>query len=224
MLRRSANAALVLAGALLVFVAVAGPASAHVSVQPGEAAQGSYAKLTFRVPNESETAATVKVEVELPASIEGARTRPVPGWTATVDGQTIRWEGGRVEPGQFQEFDIAVGPLPEVEQLAFKAVQTYSDGTVARWIEEAADGAAEPERPAPVLRLTAASGDEHDAAASTDDTEEAAAADEVDRDGVDQDDDSATTLGIAGIVTGAAGLLLGGVALARTRRRAQPDS
>jgi uncharacterized protein YcnI len=200
MIRRTAVATLVLLSALLTF---AGPASAHVTVQPGEAVQGSYTKLTFRVPNESDTAATVKLEVELPASIEGARTKPVPGWTATVDGQTIRWEGGRVEPGQFQEFDISVGPLPEVDQLVFKAVQTYSDGSEARWIEETVDGEEEPERPAPVLTLTPAGDDEVQLAAA-----------------VDQDDvDGARTLGVTGIVVGAVALLTGiGTAVSARRR------
>jgi uncharacterized protein YcnI len=200
MIRRTTVATLVLLSALLTF---AGPASAHVTVQPGEAVQGSYTKLTFRVPNESDTAATVKLEVELPASIEGARTKPVPGWTATVDGRTIRWEGGRVEPGQFQEFDISVGPLPEVDQLVFKAVQTYSDGSEARWIEETVDGEEEPERPAPVLTLTAAGDDEVQLAAA-----------------VDQDDvDGARTLGVTGIVVGAVALLTGiGTAVSARRR------
>jgi uncharacterized protein YcnI len=200
MIRRTAVATLVLLSALLTF---AGPASAHVTVQPGEAVQGSYTKLTFRVPNESDTAATVKLEVELPASIEGARTKPVPGWTATVDGRTIRWEGGRVEPGQFQEFDISVGPLPEVDQLVFKAVQTYSDGSEARWIEETVDGEEEPERPAPVLTLTPAGDDEVQLAAA-----------------VDQDDvDGARTLGVTGIVVGAVALLTGiGTAVSARRR------
>jgi uncharacterized protein YcnI len=200
MIRRTTVATLVLLSALLTF---AGPASAHVTVQPGEAVQGSYTKLTFRVPNESDTAATVKLEVELPASIEGARTKPVPGWTATVDGRTIRWEGGRVEPGQFQEFDISVGPLPEVDQLVFKAVQTYSDGSEARWIEETVEGEEEPERPAPVLTLTAAGDDEAQLAAA-----------------VDQDDvDGARTLGVTGIVVGAVALLTGiGTAVSARRR------
>jgi uncharacterized protein YcnI len=208
MVRRTTIAALVLVSAVLTF---AGPASAHVTVQPGEAVQGSYTKLTFRAPNESDSAATVKLEVELPASIEGARTKPVPGWTATVDGQTIRWEGGRVEPGQFQEFDISVGPLPEVDELVFKAVQTYSDGTESRWIEETVEGEEEPERPAPVLTLIADTSDDQDDAAASDDE----ATDEDDED----DEDSAKAFGIAGVAAGALGLLAGGTALARTRRR-----
>jgi hypothetical protein len=51
------------------------------------------------------------------------------------------------------------GPLPKnVNQLEFKASQTYSDGEVVQWIEPTVKGGAEPEHPAPVLKLGKASG------------------------------------------------------------------
>jgi periplasmic copper chaperone A len=43
-----------------------GPASAHVSVQPGTAEQGGFTKVAFRVPNERANASTSKLEVILP--------------------------------------------------------------------------------------------------------------------------------------------------------------
>ena len=52
-------------GALLAIsgctLALAAPASAHVTVNPRQATAGSYEKLTVRVPNESPTAGTVAV-------------------------------------------------------------------------------------------------------------------------------------------------------------------
>jgi uncharacterized protein YcnI len=66
-------------------------------------------------------------------------------WTAT--------EGAAVKPGEFQEFPVSMGRIPDnVDQLVFKALQTYSDGTVVRWIEEPKDGV-ELEHPAPVLKV-----------------------------------------------------------------------
>jgi hypothetical protein len=44
-----------------------------------------------------------------------------------------------------------------VNQLQFKASQTYSDGEVVQWIEPTVKGGAEPAHPAPVLTLTKAS-------------------------------------------------------------------
>jgi hypothetical protein len=61
-----------------------------------------------------------------------------------------------IKPGEFDEFAISLGPLPtEGDELVFKAVQTYSDGEVVRWIDEAT-GDEEVERPAPIVTLTAA--------------------------------------------------------------------
>ena len=50
-----------LAGSALILLASALPASAHVTVNPNEAAKGGFAELSFRVPTESATASTVKV-------------------------------------------------------------------------------------------------------------------------------------------------------------------
>jgi uncharacterized protein YcnI len=162
--------------ALFLALVSAGAAWAHVEVAPESAAAGSVAKLTFSVPNERDDAAATKVELFLPADhpLATVNVEPVLGWTAaeekthlttpikTDDGDTvtdavthITWSGGQIKAGEFQEFVISAGPLPDVAQLAFKALQTYSDGQVVRWIEEAAPGTSEPEHPAPVLKITA---------------------------------------------------------------------
>ena len=143
-----------------LLVALATPASAHVSVNPGTATGGGFTALTLRVPNESETASTTEVSITLPDELESARVMPIPGWEYEVDGKTITWSGGEIGPGEFMEFVISVGPLPEEEGvLLFPAVQTYDDGEVVRWIDEGD----EPERPVPSLTLTAASEDGDDA-------------------------------------------------------------
>ena len=161
-----------------------GVASAHVSVTPSTAEQGSYAVLTFRVPNERPTSATTKLQVKLPddTPFTFAAVQPVPGWTTTVEkaqlaspitshGETvteapsvITWSGGAIQPGEFQEFSIQVGPLPDVDSIAFPAIQTYDDGEEVAWIQVPQAGQPEPERPAPQLTLTASAGtdDHHD--------------------------------------------------------------
>lgn len=170
---------LVLVAVVLVMGTVT--ASAHVSVNPSSTAKGGFAKLAFRVPNERPNSGTNKVEVFLPPEhpLASVSVRPVPGWTATLERTKldkpitvhgrevaesvthITWTGGPIKPGEFQEFDVSVGPLPDnVDRLVFKAIQTYENGEVVRWIEEPAPGAAEPERPAPILTLTAG-GDDH---------------------------------------------------------------
>ncbi|SCL19751.1 YcnI family protein [Micromonospora inyonensis] len=231
--RTAAAAAAVVLGAVATAVlGFAGPASAHVTVNPKEATQGSYGRFAFRVPNESDTASTVKVEVVLPenAPVGSVSTLPVPGWTVTVEKRKVdppvevhgsqlsevvsklTWTaaaGGGVRPGEFQEFPVSLGPLPQTDRMVFKALQTYSDGNVQRWIEEPTAGGEEPESPAPVLTLAAAAPSAAPAARDADDD---------DADEVSDDTGLATGLGVAGLVAGLAGLGLGGAAFARTRR------
>ncbi|MEV0038489.1 YcnI family protein [Streptomyces sp. NPDC050804] len=227
---------------------LAGPASAHVSVQPqGPAAKGGYATINFKVPNERDDASTTKLEVNFPTDhpLASVMPQPVPGWKIDVTksklakplelhGNTITeavskvtWtaDGGKIGPGQFQQFPLSVGQLPEdADQLVFKALQTYDNKEVVRWIEEPKEGAAEPESPAPVLKLTAATGDEHGAAADQagtgaasdhDDTKTADAPHDVTTDvttgtaSADSSDTTARVLGIVGIGVGVAGVAFG---------------
>ncbi|MFE2494233.1 YcnI family protein [Streptomyces scopuliridis] len=228
------------AAALLL---VAGPASAHVSVQPqGEAAKGGYATINFKVPNERDNASTTKVEVNFPADhpLASVMPQPVPGWKVDVaktklakplemHGNTITeavskvtWtaDGGKIGPGQFQQFPLSVGQLPEdADQLVFKAIQTYDNKEVVRWIEEPKEDGTEPLSPAPVLKLTAATGDEHGASAGKDtagtDAKDGTKAGTA---SADASDTTARALGLIGILVGIAGVTF--AVLAGRRRTA----
>ncbi|HEY0126071.1 MAG TPA: DUF1775 domain-containing protein, partial [Blastococcus sp.] len=89
-LARSVSRAVVLAAALLTAltasVLAAPGASAHVTVASEDAAPGGFGKITFRVPNESDTAGTVGVRIQIPeeAALASLRTQPMAGWTATL--------------------------------------------------------------------------------------------------------------------------------------------
>ena len=157
-------------------VAATVPATAHVTVQPGRVEGGGFAVVSFRVPNEREDASTTRVRVILPSDrpLGSVQTTPVPGWRVTTRereldeplelfGSTIStvvsevtWSAAAagVRPGQFQDFPLSLGQLPESGELAFKAVQTYSSGERVTWNEVAVDDSAEPEHPAPVLVVT----------------------------------------------------------------------
>jgi uncharacterized protein YcnI len=210
------RSAVVAAVAALPLALSAAPASAHVTVGSPAAVQGGYATVTFKVPTESDTAATTKLEVNLPTDTPFASVslRPVPGWTGTAekaDGaktvSKITWTASgdaAIKPGQFQNFDVSLGPLPTVDKVVFKALQTYSDGTVVRWIEEPATDGSEVDKPAPTLKLAPA------AEAPTQVPVAAPAETEGDGNG--------TPYGIAGIVLGLAGLVLGLLAYRRAGR------
>ncbi|MFD6562592.1 YcnI family protein [Micromonospora profundi] len=236
-LRRTATAAaaLALTAAATAVFGFAGSASAHVTVNPKDATQGGYARVAFRVPNESDTASTTKLEVVLPenAPVGSVSTMPVPGWTVATEKRKvdppievhgsqlteavskITWTAtgdAGVKPGQFQEFPVSMGPLPQVESMVFKTLQTYSDGNISRWIDEPVAGGEEPDSPAPVLTLTPASAPSASASAAP------AAAAVASDDDDDEGEGTAIGLGVAGLVAGLAGLVLGGLAFARTRR------
>jgi periplasmic copper chaperone A len=187
-LRPLARLGVVIAVFVAVVAAGIGVASAHVSVSSPDASPGGFGELTFRVPNESDTASTVSVKIQIPPEtpLPSLSTEPVPGWTVIrteadlktpvkVEGQEVSSytsvvefradSGGGIGPGEFQEFALLGGPFPDARSITFNVVQTYSDGSEAAWIEPTVEGQAEPEHPAPVLTLSgsdgAGSGDHH---------------------------------------------------------------
>ncbi|MGQ4514893.1 DUF1775 domain-containing protein [Streptomyces sp. DW26H14] len=229
------------AGAVLLF---AGTASAHVTVQPqGDAAKGGSAVVDFKVPNERDHATTTKLEVNFPTDhpLASVMPEPVPGWKIDVTTSKlakplevhgsqvteavskVTWtaqSGAGIPVGEFQQFPVSLSTLPtDTDQLSFKALQTYSNKEVVRWIETQQPGAPEPEDPAPVLKLTAAAADGSApgsgggpgasataATAKSGGTETASSASSNSSNGTD---DVARVLGIVGIVIGAAGVAYG---------------
>jgi uncharacterized protein len=216
------------AATALVGLALAPLAAAHVTVNPREAAAGAFVVLDVRVPNERDNASTTKVDVQLPPGFVEASYQPEPGWTVEVtkeklaqpiqtdDGPVteqvseITWTatGDGIAPGQFMEFPISVQvPGKAGDTLVFKAVQTYSNGEVVRWI-----GAEGSEEPAPRLQVTAATAEDH-AAAAADEAEAAAAASDASSDDSSTKENLALAFGIAGLVAG-----LGALGVAFFRR------
>jgi uncharacterized protein YcnI len=220
--RRLAAATAAGAVATLASVMLAGPAWAHVTVDPSSAPKGAEITLGFRVPNEEATASTVKIQIFFPAAhpILGVDPESVPGWTdeihtaplnppvTTDDGPLVSyvsevdWSGGAIRPGHFQEFYVLAQQLPtDTNQVVFKALQTYSNGVVVRWIQSTPPGGPEPANPTPILTLTGTGA----ATASSASSGGSAS--------------SSDTTAIVGIVLGAVGVALGGASLGLVLRR-----
>ncbi len=237
MLLRRGLAILTLAGGLGLAAGIAaGSASAHVTVTaPGVTAGGTDATISFRVPDESSTASTVGLKVQLPTDhpIAGVLVAPLPGWSAKIvtsklstpiktdDGDItevvseVDWTadaGHGIMPGYFGQFTIIGGALPDhTSTLTFKAIQTYSDKSVVSWIDVQAPGSsAGVEHPAPTLTLPAAAASAEPASVSGAATAVTAR--------TSSSDGKATT----GLVLGVAGVLLGAAALALTLLRGKP--
>jgi uncharacterized protein YcnI len=231
---------LVLGGAGLGVGVLAGTAFAHVTISPGSAVQGSTAEITFRVPNEESAADTVELQVQVPVDHPIAQflVEPVPGWTVSVqtvklakpvvtdDGSfstavsEVTWTGGKILPGQYQDFSVSADPLPTgVSQLAFKAIQTYSNGDVVRWIDLPQPGQPAPEHPAPILTLTPAGTPSGASGASGSSAADTAGVAQSDPQAGAGSDTTALALGAAGLAAGLLGLAAGGAAWLRSRRR-----
>ncbi|WP_069759696.1 YcnI family protein [Streptomyces sp. LUP47B] len=234
---RLAATGAVAATAVSAVIVLSSPAFAHVSVAAeGTAAKGGYAVVDFKVPNERDNASTTKLEVNFPTDHPLASVMPEPmaGWKIEVTksklakplelhGEQITeavskvtWTAATkdsgIPTGYFEKFPVSIGALPEnADELVFKAIQTYSNKEVVRWIEVQEDGAEEPETPAPVLALSAASEDGHHGSTAAENadakTENAAATTEAATG--DSSDTTARVLGVVGIVVGALGVAYG---------------
>jgi uncharacterized protein YcnI len=229
---------LVAAAALLLAPAAA---QAHVTLQPDTAPAGGFTRLDVRVPNERDDAGTTKVDVQLPPGFIAASYEPVPGWKVKVtrskadapidtgeglksDTQVSRitWTGdgkqGIVEPGEFQDFGLSL-KMPEGQagdKLTFKALQTYDDGQVVRWI-----GPEDADEPAPVVTLEAGSaGGGHGAPAAASGGSDQQAAPAAAPAASSGDDGGSDTLAIVAVVLGALALSAALGALAAARRGA----
>src|SRR3974390_3351607 len=145
-------------GAVLVATTVAlraDSAAAHVTVSPSSIPQRtSDAVLTFGVPNESTSASVTALRIQFPLDHPIVVVNPEAGsgWNVAVrtahlarpittdDGtftsitSEIDWSGGTIPVGQFGQFNVLAQGIPSgTSELVFKAIQSYSNGTVVSW-------------------------------------------------------------------------------------------
>jgi uncharacterized protein YcnI len=164
--------ALALAPALLPAAA-----SAHVTLERGEAPANATYRAVLRIPHGCEGAATDAIRVRLPDGFIGAKPMPKPGWTLEIVrgpydrpyqqfGETVTegpreivWSGGRLDDAWYDEFVVRgiVADLVAGTELPFKVTQSCGATAVA-WDEIAAPGTDRDalDHPAPVLLVTAA--------------------------------------------------------------------
>ena len=214
---------LTLLAANVVALIVPVSAEGHISIRPSEQPADQFVRADVSVPNERDNTSTTKVEVQFPSGFLFASYEPVPGWKGRITTEKLAKpvpspEAGEppireqvkqatftatskgVGPGQFQDFGLSLlMPNKPGTTLTFKALQTYSNGDIVRWI-----GPPDSEEPAPQVKLTSTSETPATPAASTS----------------KDDDDASKGLGIAALVLGGLGVLIGLAAFAVGRRRA----
>jgi periplasmic copper chaperone A len=211
-----------IAVAVAAALGLAPAASAHVTLNPREWEADGFARFAIRVPNERDKADTTRITVKFPEQVLSASFQPIEGWRRTVEmakldepleieGEritekidTVTWSGGRIRPGEFQEFGVSFRtPNEPGAELAFPAVQRYSTGEVVRWI-----GPPDSDEPAPIVALT-----QPEAEAAAPAAPPAQGSDAAEEEG------GSDTLSIVALAVGAAGLITGLAALALRRRR-----
>ena len=145
---------LVLAAAVLTAAALAAPAAAHIQVRPTLVAPGDPVLFEVLVPGERD-AKTVEVTLQVPKDVLPFSFEDPPGWERTNveadDGsiEAIRWRGEQAPDGLTRFSFLASTPEQDGE-IEWKALQTYDDGDIVRWI-----GAPDSENPAAVTTVSA---------------------------------------------------------------------
>lgn len=133
-----------------------------MEASPASLPIGDPTSIALTVPNEC-AGSTTGLSVQLPDGAADVSPGEVPGWTSSVGAatpSTIEWTGGSISGEDKQQFSISLALTGEVDDIIyFPTVQTCDDGEVISWIDvPASPDAAEPEHPAPSVRLVAGSG------------------------------------------------------------------
>ena len=139
----------------LLVLAIPALALAHISVRPRESKPGAEEHYTIRVPTEG-VVATTHVMLEIPTDVTVLEVLPTEGATFETAKRgdrivSITWRKS-IPPKGSAEFAFRVRN-PSTTEIAWKAHQHFSDGTVADWI-----GRAGSNRPAAITTLTTLAG------------------------------------------------------------------
>lgn len=211
------------AASVAVLLVTGGIASAHVDPDPLAMEAGTTGTVAFTITHGCEGSPTTGVALQIPDGVTGVATVEKDGWTATVTGNTVEFTGGSLAADVEDHFEITLTAPTAAGEIRFPAIQTCEQGELA-WIEVAEEGAAEPEHPAPTLKITAGPPTAEDLAAHEEeegdtheeegDTHEALVTQAPD------DDSSNTGTVVIVVVTAAIVLVGGGVLLARRKNAA----
>ncbi len=138
---------IVLSLAIFFFFVSSFPVFAHVVVKPGQAGVATFQTFTIGVPNEKDNP-TVALRLVVPDGLNHISPNVKPGWKIEIkkegEGESakvteISWTGGSIPEGQRDDF-LFSGQVPaEGTTLTWKAYQTYQDGSVVSWDQDAKD-------------------------------------------------------------------------------------
>jgi uncharacterized protein YcnI len=196
--------------AALGLIVVAGAASAHVDPTPAAAQVGTTATIGFGIEHGCGTSPTTGVALRVPDGVTNVKAVDKAGWTSTVSGNEIRFTGGSLDAKTPDHFDLTMTMPTTPGMISVPVVQTCTEGSLS-WIEIPVEGQAEPEYPAPQIKLTAGVPTAEDLAPPVDDAEAG-----------HSHDDSNTGVIVGGSI--AAVVIVGGAAVVIVRRRGRSSA
>lgn len=143
------------AALLAAAVAMAQPASAHVTLENREVKPGATVKFVLRVPHGCAGSPTTAIRLLIPDALTDAKPQPKPGWTLTVvageahghagdDGhkhgasgpvKEIAWSGGRLEDAHYDEFVFRASVSKTASGTIHVPIVQECESGVERWIE-----------------------------------------------------------------------------------------
>jgi uncharacterized protein YcnI len=127
------------------------PVGGHVTVWPRESATGAHEKYVVRVPTEGKVA-TTSIELTVPEGVTVVSIGAPAGFTYELKRTGERVTGivwsMKINPGEFAEFAFVARNPKAPAEIAWKAVQRFSDGTSTEWTGPRTD-----KHPASVTRV-----------------------------------------------------------------------
>jgi len=92
--------------AAVAALALAAPASAHLSIDPPKVETGQLVDLVFSIPNEDDPSPVDHVTLGIPPDFDLDDAEAKPGWVQSRTGQAVTWSGGSIPKGEFGRFSI----------------------------------------------------------------------------------------------------------------------
>jgi uncharacterized protein YcnI len=110
---------------------------AHVTVTPSAVKPAAFQTFSVNVPNEKDIP-TVKVRLVLPGGLQYVQPTTKLGWNVNIikDGENVKeleWTTGLIAKGFRDEFGFSAKVPGNETKLAWKAYQTYQDGSEVAW-------------------------------------------------------------------------------------------
>jgi uncharacterized protein YcnI len=133
-------------GSVLVVLASVSSASAHVIVSPTSVGVAANQTFSVSVPSEKDGMTTTALRLVMPSGLKDIMPTVHGGWSISTKKESgdlvteINWNGGTIPNGQRDDFTFRAQAPAKAGELAWKAYQTYSDGSIVSWDQKPMPG------------------------------------------------------------------------------------